>query len=207
MSSDLIKCVRCKKEKDLTLFMKNNVKLKKCFRCREMERLNKIKNKCPHGKHRFRCVNCDGSGICIHKKRKSYCVECGGNNICIHKKLKHQCKICGDKLKITIKNMIHHSREKDKKINNMVQCSKQSDKKHNRFNKSEFIDKPFLENLIKESNLICYYPFCKKKLNLDKANSALASIERLDNTIGHIKSNCVICCLECNSKRVSNKFN
>ena len=137
MSSELSKCVSCKKEKDLTLFMKNNVKLKCCFNCREKSRLNKIKTKCPHGKR------------------------------------KYTCKICGDKLKITIKNMMNHSREKDKK--------------HNRFNEFEFIDYPFLENLIKESNLICYYPFCKKKLNLDKSNPALVSIERLDNSISRFQ--------------------
>lgn len=175
MSSELIKCTACKKDKDLTLFMKNNVKLKCCFNCREKSRLNKIKTKCQHNRGKHNCIDCNGSSICIHKKRK------------------RDCKICGDKLKITIMSMIYHSKHKDKKFNI--------------FNKSEFIDKPFLENLIKESNLICYYPFCKKKLNLDKFNPDMASIERLDNTIGHIKSNCVICCLECNHKKVSNKFN
>jgi len=211
MSSELSKCTACKKDKDLTLFMKNNVKLKCCFNCREKSRLNKIKTKCPHGKRKDRCIHCGGIGLCIHKKQKSHCVDCDGVSICIHKKRKYicidckgiglcihkkqkeKCKICGNKFKITIKNMINRS--------------KQTDKKFNIFNESEFVDYPFLENLIKESNLICYYPFCKKKLNLDKVNPDMASIERLDNKIGHIKSNCVICCLECNIKRVGNKFN
>ena len=211
MSSELIKCNRCKKEKDLTLFMKNNVKLKNCFDCRERVKKSKFKHICPHKRIKYQCVDCGGSNtcihkkrksicvdcngvcICIHKKRKSICVDCNGFNICIHEKHKSGCKLCGDKLKITIRNMIN--------------CSKYKDKKYNRFNESEFVNYKFLENLIKESNLICYYPFCKKKLNLDKANTALASIERLDNTIGHTKSNCVIACLECNNKKVGDNFN
>jgi len=34
----------------------------------------------------------------------------------------------------------------------------------------------------------------------------LATVERIDNSIGHIKSNCVICCLKCNTMRKSNKI-
>ena len=33
----------------------------------------------------------------------------------------------------------------------------------------------------------------------------LATIERLDNSIGHIKSNCVLCCFKCNLSKKSNK--
>ena len=34
----------------------------------------------------------------------------------------------------------------------------------------------------------------------------LATIERLDNSIGHIKSNCVLCCLKCNNLKKSNNL-
>ena len=33
----------------------------------------------------------------------------------------------------------------------------------------------------------------------------LATIERKDNSIGHIKSNCVIACMKCNKMKLSNK--
>ena len=33
----------------------------------------------------------------------------------------------------------------------------------------------------------------------------LATIERLDNSQGHNKDNCVLCCLDCNTKKISNK--
>jgi len=81
MESELIKCPRCKKEKDLILFMKNNIKLKTCLDCLEKVRLKAIKKKCPHGKRKDRCFHCGGSGLCIHKKRKDQCGECKKENL------------------------------------------------------------------------------------------------------------------------------
>ena len=36
-------------------------------------------------------------------------------------------------------------------------------------------------------------------------NETLATIERLDNNIGHIKSNCVIACKDCNISGIGQK--
>lgn len=48
------------------------------------------------------------------------------------------------------------------------------------------------------------------KIKADAKNVAegvfVATIERLDNSIGHIKSNCVICCLRCNQMNKSDKI-
>lgn len=50
---------------------------------------------CEHGKRKYRCIECGGSGLCIHKKEKSRCFDCGGKSICEHKRIKSRCRDCG----------------------------------------------------------------------------------------------------------------
>jgi len=50
--------------------------------------------KCPHGKRKCRCVECDGVGICPHKKRRSICVDCDGSSMCEHKIQRQICHEC-----------------------------------------------------------------------------------------------------------------
>jgi hypothetical protein len=139
---------------------------------------------CPHSKVKYDCVECNP---CPHKKIKRKCVEC---NPCPHKKIKKNCKKCNEPIKITISNMINHS--------------KTNDKKYDRYDANNFIDKCFLEGLVEEYPN-CYYEDCQIELQYVKYQDDLATIERLDNNIGHIKSNCVICCLKCNNMKKSNK--
>jgi hypothetical protein len=49
---------------------------------------------CEHGKQKYQCTQCIGTGICKHGKRKNYCVNCGGNSLCEHLKRKERCKEC-----------------------------------------------------------------------------------------------------------------
>ena len=44
--------------------------------------------RCPHGKLKSRCADCNP---CPHGKRKSNCADC---NPCPHGKLKTNCKVC-----------------------------------------------------------------------------------------------------------------
>jgi len=146
---------------------------------------------CEHKRQRSKCIDCGGSQICIHKRQRSKCIDCGGSQICIHKRRRNTCKVCKDAIKITIKNMI--------------KTSKQTDKKCNRYDADNFIDKCFLEELVEEYPN-CYYEDCKIELQYVEYQDNLATIERLDNSIGHIKSNCVICCMKCNKMVKSNKI-
>ena len=143
---------------------------------------------CEHGKQKTQCKECGGSQICEHGKQKSICKDCGGSQICEHNRQKSTCKICSNPKKITIKNMI---------------CgSKQKDIKYNRYDANNFIDKFFVEMLMDES-MSCYY--CKKILQLVTYDDSLCTIERLDNNIGHTKANCVLACRKCNLSRVGEK--
>ena len=50
--------------------------------------------KCPHGRQRYRCKECGGSGICEHGRRRSQCRECKGSGICGHGYYRSKCKEC-----------------------------------------------------------------------------------------------------------------
>ena len=50
---------------------------------------------CQHGRQKYKCKECGGSGICQHGRQKSRCKECGGVSICQHGRQKAQCKECG----------------------------------------------------------------------------------------------------------------
>jgi hypothetical protein len=145
---------------------------------------------CVHNRRKSTCKECGGNQICEHGRRKSQCIECGGSQICIHKRQKSQCKLCSDPIKITIIKMMSHSKSQDKKCNI--------------YDVDNFIDK---ESILKLINDYPICPYCEVELQYIERNNTLASIERLNNSIGHIKSNCIICCLSCNCKRIGNQNN
>ena len=150
-----------------------------------------LKYFCEHGKYKYQCKECKGSQICPHSKRKSRCKECGGSQICPHSRRKDHCKKCSDPIKISIKQWIFIRR--------------QYDKMRNIYDADRFIDKCFLEGLVEDYKQ-CYYGDCKVNLQYTEYQDDLATIERLDNSIGHIKSNCVLCCLKCNVSKKSNNL-
>ena len=212
--ANLIKCKRC-----LSFFDESNFSIKKktgkhllqCNYCRnyvnEWARLHSKRNKkCEHGRRRDQCKECGGSGICEHKRRRSECKECGGSQICEHEKIRSKCKECGGS------QICQHDRRRDqcKECNNPIEItikgwirsSRKRDKDTDRYDANNFIDKCFLDGLIEDTGKICYY--CKKDMQYLEKNESLATIERLNNSIGHIKSNCVICCFKCNMKHHNN---
>jgi len=79
----------------------------------------------------------------------------------------------------------------------MIGSSKQSDNKKDRYDDDKFIDMCFLNLLFEESNT-CYY--CSVEFTYNERCDTFVTIERLNNKIGHIKSNCVLACWRCNNK-------
>jgi len=141
---------------------------------------------CIHKKEKRFCIECDGSAICKHKKMKRYCRECDGSAFCEHKKEKTRCKLCYDAVDITIKSMLN--------------CSKTSDKKYNRYDENNFIDYDYVKKLIIESKNKCCY--CHNEVQFINYDKDLVTIERNNNSLGHIKGNCLIACKLCNISRV-----
>ena len=185
------KCSRCKVFLPLDKFSlkRDDTYKKMCDRCLEQRRNYVKKNKCEHGKRKDKCIECGGVGICEHKRQKDKCIECGGSGICEHKREKNKCKKC-----------MNSTEQKRYIIQQMIKNSRQADKKSNKYDADNFIDKCFLEGLF-EDNEECYY--CKVPFTYEEKCSTLVTIERLKNSIGHIKSNCVLACLTCNLKHKS----
>lgn len=212
------KCTRCKVNlpSDSFSVKRADILYKHCDRCREMSK----KNKCPHRKQKSKCKECGGSSICEHNKIKCYCKECGGSQICEHNNRKSQCKECGgsqicehklqkhrcrdcggtslcghNRIKSMCKECMTHKERIEYIIKNMVKNSRRCDIEKDRYDANNFIDKCFLEGLFEDSDK-CHY--CDIPFTYTEKKGTFVSIERLDNKIGHIKSNCVIACLGCN---------
>lgn len=175
----------------VNIYNNNNQQLddvKVCKGCLTVKSLDAFKKYKYKGQVKYygKCKSCCK---CEHGRNKSECKDCGGSSICEHNLQRHQCKQCNDPIKVTIKRIIDGSR--------------QTDKKYNRYDPDNFIDKPFLTHLINQRKK-CYW--CECELIYDeKYASNLGTIERLDNSLGHVKSNCTLACFSCNSAKKSNK--
>lgn len=142
----------------------------------------------------IKCTRCKvdrtAAEFAIWKNDRLYkwCIPCRGvynkTYICVHKIQKADCKSCRNPIKITITNWIKNS--------------KISDKKYLRYDIANFIDKAFCKNLIEDYKECAY---CNISLQYIEYSDSLATIERLDNRFGHIKSNCVLACMKCNKTR------
>ena len=218
------RCTICKIDRELDQFVSKagRTNLKNCLRCRTIK--NQSIKKCEHGRQKSHCKECGGNSICSHGRRKSQCKECGGSSICEHGRQKPCCKECGGnsicehgRQKQTCKecggsSICEHGRQKQTckacnnpkqiTIKNMIRLSRQHDIENNRYDANNFIDKCFIHSLIDESTK-CYY--WKVQIQFIEFNSTLCMIECLDNTIGHIKSNCVLACRTCNVSRVGQR--
>lgn len=86
-----------------------------------------------------------------------------------------------------------------KKIKTKLNAAKRADKKYGReFNLNE---RDVISLLFKQK-ACCVY--CQRKMKLTKWDSydpRQFTIERISNTSGHIKKNCKVACLYCNSLR------
>jgi hypothetical protein len=185
------KCNYCKVVLPIYKFSTNRADkyLKSCNECRDKQKKSREKNKCIHGKRVNVCKECNGASICKHGRRKAQCKECDGSQICEHGRERSYCKECmndEEKIEFIQKTMIKSSRRRDKKSN--------------RYDANHFIDKPFLEGLFEDSQN-CHY--CNVEFTYNEFCNTLVTIERLNNSIGHIKSNCVLACLNCNHRHQS----
>ena len=85
-----------------------------------------------------------------------------------------------------------------------VDSYKQQDAKAKRtIIKDEFVDEPWISSELEKVKYNCI--FCKKNLELyidENSNvKSNVTVDRKDNTKAHHKSNCQICCLDCNRKK------
>jgi hypothetical protein len=205
--SKKINCNKCRCCYYLSDFVTEGRRFKTCIKCRNFYKESRIKNYCIHERERYRCKECYGAGICKHNNVKSFCKQCDDSQICKHERIKYQCKPCGGS------QICVHQRRRyickecsdpiEISIQNWIKTCRFVDKKSNTYDPDHFIDRDFLEGLI-EDYKFCYYEDCKVSFEYIEYSDNLVTIERINNNIGHIKSNCVLCCFKCNRKKKSN---
>ena len=128
---------------------------------------------------------------CLHNKLKTRCIPCKGSSICIHNKRNDECRNCSnDPTHLLILKLIRNARY--------------ADKSKNYYNENNFIDYDFVDFIIQQSYDLCFY--CGKELQYIDNDHNLATIERLDNSIGHTKENCVIACRTCNLGHIGGRL-
>lgn len=129
--------------------------------------------------------------ICLHNKLKTRCFPCGGGSMCQHGRRNDECRNCHhNAIHLLILKLIRHSRY--------------ADKAKNHYDENNFIDYEFVNFIIQQSYDLCFY--CGKELQYIDNEHNLATIERLDNSIGHTKDNCVIACRTCNLGHVGSRL-
>lgn len=219
------KCPKCKCYRLPNQFLNaKGRKLKTCDICRERGRKRKEKYKCEHNKQKASCKECGGSQICEHNINKYNCVKCKGNGICHHDRIKAQCKECkGNRICKHNKYIFHckdcgcvslciHNKRKDicKKCMTPEECilfikkcmvwsSRTTDRKKELYDANNHIDLCFLDGLFEDYEKC---PYCDVDFTYEERCKTLVTIERKDNSIGHTKANCILCCFRCNSLRV-----
>jgi hypothetical protein len=215
------KCSRCRTYRFPSQFFNDKGRtMKTCQVCRDKEKIVREKNKCEHDKIRSRCKDCGGASICEHDrqrnqckdcggasicehgKRRSLCKDCGGSYICEHGKQRNQCKDCGGssicehgKIRSYCKECMNDEQKIEFIKKSMISNSRSNDKKKDRYDANNFIDHCFLTGLFEDSTN-CHY--CSVEFTYNELCNTFVTIERLNNSIGHIKSNCVLACWHCN---------
>jgi hypothetical protein len=92
-------------------------------------------------------------------------------------------------------------------IKSKISSYKSQDKKSRKFDPDQFICYDELLEMLIESNLKCFYCDCDLLLVYkNKKETKQWSLERLDNNLGHYKSNTCISCLSCNLQRRTSNY-
>ena len=97
---------------------------------------------------------------------------------------------------------VKYMNENDRYYKRMIRDAKAKDLKYNRYNEQDHVDSPFLEKLHNSQQSLCIY--CHSMMDWIVRNKGNGmTLERINNDIGHVKSNCVLACHHCNSMKRS----
>ena len=93
---------------------------------------------------------------------------------------------------------MRHSDRWEKRI---IRDSKRYDLLKGIYDSLNLVDTEFLLSLNRKQQSKCFYCDIPMAQHYRKKRNGL-TLERLNVALGHIKSNCVLCCKSCNSKRL-----
>lgn len=139
---------------------------------------------CVHGVRRDSCKLCNG---CSHRRLKSSCKLCKGSQICIHGGVRHSCKEC-KRLGIGGVGLCSHL-----KLRILCSVCAPTHPAHYKKYIREAGKRGLLFDLTPEEFFTLIAGRCKYcERTPEEANGM--GIDRVDNSVGYIKSNCVSCC-------------
>ena len=164
-----VKCAYCHAWKPPTDFMSNDRNVKTCKKCRE-------KKKDYREEHTEK----------LRKQRKVW-REVNAEQRHEYDKTYREDRKIFNPLNTKFKRMIYNS----------IQCDT---KYHRPYDQIDYIDIPHLIYLWSNQDQRCYHCGCEMTLdfNATTRNPNQISIQRLNNDLPHIKTNCVLACFLCN---------
>ena len=175
-----VKCSRCKSWLPPNEFMSNDRIVKYCFKCREKQKEYDVR----HAEER-RAYREDRAEE-IRAYNKGYREDHAEERRARDKTYREDRKM-SDPLNTKFKHMINHSIQADTKSNRP-------------YDRPDYIDELYLNYLWSEQGKRCHYCKCEMTLdfNATNRNPTQISIQRLNNDLPHIKTNCVLACFLCN---------
>jgi len=84
------------------------------------------------------------------------------------------------------------------RLKHMPNVHRHKDKRKGIYDEENFIDRQWIMDTINKQEHKCYYCDDLMLLDCDNQNNKQLTLERINNDLGHIKSNCVMACFECN---------
>ena len=101
-----------------------------------------------------------------------------------------------------LNNEIEYAADMLSILNKKIQGYKAQDKQKELWNQDNFITKEEALEALVASKLRCHYCNCYTLFLYDKVGEKKQwTLDRIDNELGHFRSNIVISCLECNLQR------
>ena len=160
------------------------------------------------------------SDFIYKQKVNKTCGVCWGNRKKNKEKINNRTNKYREANKEKIKNYREANKEKTKesdsiyrarirkenpllvKIQATIRKSKQSDIQKNRYDETNYVDMEHLFKLMEIQEGNCVY--CGVEMVIDDFTLSKdgVSLQRIDNSLGHIKTNCVMSCFKCNNTRM-----
>ena len=203
------KCSFCRCWRYNTDFLSNDRIVKSCIKCRQNQKRNNDKRKEKNADKRKEKNTETETKENYYLKNREKLLAYQKNYIKDNPKYKQYQRNYYQNHKqrlIDLNKSYYQSNKEDyplfTKFSFMVYSAKANDKKYE-YDEVEYTDIPYLYELYTKQQGLCWYENCETKMDyttfnrLTKKNN-LITIQRLNDNLPHIKTNCVLACFNCN---------